>query len=207
VLLLSFEKLNKLAADYYTTRSQDCFRALYDEANRVFQTQNRGRVCSSGHGDRNDADSILNDVIIKLTQKEALNGFGSQMSTALKNARIDWYRKEKTRGKHYELTVDKDDEDAPTSEVPDEMTTEDIVLQRHKKKEADQRKLIDFLSDPRQVDKDTTRIVSSFSQYESVTALAKALGLHHEVAKRKIQRLARRYDANRFGDVSEYLAV
>ncbi|WP_449600342.1 hypothetical protein [Paenibacillus sp. Marseille-Q9583] len=204
---MSFEQLNKFADTYYATRSQDAFRALYNEAKRVFQTQNRRRVCASGYGDRNDADSILDDVILKLIGKDALNGFGLWMATALKNARIDWLRKEQTRGKRYELTINKDDEDTPTSEIADDLTTEDIVIQRYKKKEADQRQLIDFLADPSQVDHDTTLIVSQFSQYESITALAKALGLHHEFAKRKIRRLARRYDANRFGDVHEYLAV
>ncbi|WP_419884871.1 hypothetical protein [Paenibacillus sp. B-A-8] len=207
---MSFEQLNKAADTYYATRSQDAFRALYSEAQRVFQTQNRRRVCASGYGDRNDADSILDDVILKLIGKDALNGFGLWMATALKNARIDWLRKEQTRGKRYELTINKDDEDAPTSEIADELTTEDIVIQRYKKKEADQRQLIDFLSRSAKTDTTTTTIVTAylFAPLDAKpTEIARSLGIHHETVKRKLRRLARRYDANRFGDVHEYLAV
>lgn len=96
-------------------------------------------------------------------------------------------------------------EDSPKSEVADEVTVESTFFTRNKR--ADQRQLIDSLCDPRQVDYDTTRIVSMFPQYESITALAKALGLHHETVSRKLKRLSRRYDANRFGDLREYLAV
>lgn len=89
------------------------------------------------------------------------------------------------------------------------LTPEQEFLRRnYTKKEADQRQLIDFLArDPRQVDHDTTLIVSQFSEYDSITALAKALGMHHEFVKRKLRKLSRRYDANRFGDINEYLAV
>lgn len=207
---MSFEQLNKAADTYYATRSQDAFRVLYSEAQRVFQTQNRRRVCASGYGDRNDADSILNDVILKLIGKDSINGFGLWMATALKNARIDWLRKEQTRGKRYELTINKDDEDASTSEIKDELTTEDIVIESYKKKEADQRQLIDFLSRSAKTDTTTTTIVTAylFAPLDAKpTEIARSLGIHHETVKRKLRRLARRYDANRFGDVYEYLAV
>lgn len=206
---MSFEKLNKLADAYFSDRSQDAFRKLYDEARLTFQTHNRKRICGSGYGNINDADEILDDVILKLTSKQEVSGFGSQMSTALRNARVSWYRKEKARTWRFELTVDSAPaEDAPVYEIPDDKTTEDIVLEKCRKKRADQRQLIDSLvSDPSKVDFDTVRAVSEFPQYDSITALAKALGMHHEVVKRKLRRLASRYDANRFGDVREYLAV
>lgn len=213
---MSFEKLNRLAAAFYEARTDAALSDLYAEARQEFQTQNRRRVTASGFGDCNDADGILNDVVYKLTEKERIHGFGKQMATALKNARIDFFRSERSRHNHFELTIDSSDEDTPMSEVVDDQTVESIVMYRQRKKEADQlRKLIDFLSDPTQVDSDTTRIVSSFREvnadgslrYSSITALAKALGLHHEVVKRKLRKLSRRYDANRFGDISEYLAV
>lgn len=108
----------------------------------------------------------------------------------------------------YAIIDAPDDEDAPTSEVPDEETTEDGYFRRRYKKKADQRQLIDFLvNDPTQVDRETRLIVSQFSQYDSITALAKALGMHHEFVKRKLRKLSARYDANRFGDIYDYLAV
>ncbi|KAF6658913.1 hypothetical protein ACT3XG_14920 [Paenibacillus polymyxa] len=88
-------------------------------------------------------------------------------------------------------------------EIRDSIETDGEVL----KKEDDQSKLIAYLSDPTQVDSDTTAIVSTFLQdeYESVRALAKALGLHPEAVSRKLRKLAHRFDANRFGNISDYL--
>lgn len=117
-------------------------------------------------------------------------------------------------GTHYQrvyTTLDepnKDDEDTPISKLSDGESTENAFFRRRYKKEADQRQLIDFLAnDPSQVDRETRLIVSQFSQYESITALAKALGMHHEFVKRKLRKLSTRYDANRFGDYRDYLAV
>jgi hypothetical protein len=102
----------------------------------------------------------------------------------------------------------KDESDSCLLQIEDEHHVEQEVIDKlGKKREDDQRQLIAFLSDPSQVDSDTTLIVSNFSQHDSITALAKALGMHHETVKRKLRKLARRYDANRFGDINEYLAV
>ncbi|MGG4217533.1 NUMOD1 domain-containing DNA-binding protein [Paenibacillus jamilae] len=96
------------------------------------------------------------------------------------------------------------DDDAPTSEIADSFDLENSVVN---KREDDQRQLIAYLSDPAQVDTVTNSIVTMFSQYDSITALAKALGIHHETVSRKLRKLSRRYDANRFGEVRDYLAV
>ncbi|MFD1267558.1 hypothetical protein [Paenibacillus motobuensis] len=110
--------------------------------------------------------------------------------------------------RRYELSLDVKAEDAPTSEPTTGETVEDEYFSLQRKKEIDQLQLIDFLvNDPTQVDRETILIVSQFSQYASITALSKALGMHHEYVKRKLRRLSRRYDSNRFGDYSEYLAV
>lgn len=203
---MSLEKLNMFAKDYLLHGRAETFSNLYDECRKEFQTVNRRRVTASGFGDTNDADSILGEVLFRLIRKGAVDGFGQQMSTALKNARTDFFRAEKARRRRYELTVDKPtEEDTPTSEVAEEHTLEEIVFIQQKKD--DQRQLIAFLIDPSEVDAATTEIIAAFSKYESITALAKELGLHHEVVRRKIRKLARRYDANRFGDISEYLAV
>lgn len=98
------------------------------------------------------------------------------------------------------------EEDAATSRIPDEHNLEDYVL---KKKEIDKRQLIDFLLESAQIQNDSTMtaIIAEFPRHKSITALGKALGLHHEVVRRKLRSLSRYYDANRFGDIRDYLAV
>lgn len=109
-----------------------------------------------------------------------------------------------------------DSEDAPTSSV--EMLVDedyDVAYEVIKKKEADKRQLVDFLLESTTIHKDNhstmTVIIEEYrkddSRDKSDNAIAKSLGMHHETVKRKLESLAKRYDANRFGDVREYLAV
>lgn len=121
-------------------------------------------------------------------------------------------------GTHYSKTScfssygsnNEDDEDTPMFEVADVNTVEVVVLERYAKKKADQRQLIDFLLQSGVPDATTTVIVEAIllaPASASDTAIAKSIGIHHETVKRKLRKLARRYDANRFGDINEYLAV
>ncbi|GAA0840637.1 hypothetical protein GCM10008915_36600 [Bifidobacterium pullorum subsp. gallinarum] len=148
---------------------------------------------------------------------------GASLSTWMNTRLRDRAKRVVSRneGKHYARMIcitdygegdqksSHDESNARTFEVVDgNCNVEKEALLFADKKEADQRELIDFLvNDPSQVDHDTTRIVSQFYKYSSIAALAKALGMHHEVVKRKLRRLSGRYDANRFGDINEYLAV
>ena len=83
----------------------------------------------------------------------------------------------------------------------------DFVDEFFRKNERDQRQLISFLTDPSKVDAETTAIVSNFHRHKSITALGKALGLHHQTVKRKLRKLSRNYDPNIFGNYRDYLAV
>lgn len=204
---MCFEKLNNKAAAYYEAPTIPNFHGMYYEAAALFKEANRLGIVSHGAGDQNDADEIFDKVILSLSRKASIADFGRTMSSALKKERLQFFRNERRRQNRYKMSID--DDESPYSDTTDDASdVESAVLSKLQKKEADQRQLIDFLvNDPGQVDHDTTLIVSQFSQYDSITALAKALGMHHEFVKRKLRKLARRYDANRFGDVSEYLAV
>ncbi|RAU96800.1 hypothetical protein [Paenibacillus sp. YN15] len=50
------------------------------------------------------------------------------------------------------------------------------------------------------------RIAEHRPMYKTDNALAKALGVHHTVVKRTWSKIVARYDANRYGPISEYLA-
>lgn len=112
--------------------------------------------------------------------------------------------KELFRGKHgtyYDKVkfFEEGEPDAATSETPESVFF-DVA-------ESDQRQLIGFLS--KTADAPTKRIVEASlkNRHKSITALGKALGLHHSVVKRKIERLSRNYDPSQFGDYHDYLAV
>lgn len=204
--LKDFIKLNSIAVRHQDERSSRSFEELYRESVRVFKRGHRSKLSMSGYRNAADADEVFDSAFMRSADKPFLTNFGGLLSKALRNERLYFIRTETRREKRLSLTLDVEPaEDAPTFELVAEDNVEEEVM---RKKEADQRQLIDFLvNDPSQVDHDTTLIVSQFKQYDSITALAKALGMHHETVKRKLRKLSYRYDANRFGDVREYLAV
>jgi len=94
-----------------------------------------------------------------------------------------------------------------TKVAPTTKYIEDSVVQ---KEEADHRQVIDFLLRAAKPDATTTAIVEAYliaPPSASRKEIAKSLGLHHEIVKRRLKYLARFYDANRFGEHYDYLAV
>lgn len=159
----------------------------------------------------NDFDSELSEELWN-AYKSFDSGKGCSLdtwvNTRLRQRACRYIKSRET--KFYRVTGkgSEDSEDTLISEFVEPTLTDGSVLE--KKKEADQRQLIDFLLD-RANDPVTTLIVTKYAELQngtmSITALAKALGLHHELVKRKLRALSRYYDANRFGDYHDYLAV
>jgi len=190
-------------------KGQADFNAVYEAALPARET-NRSIVVGQAFGDEADALQLFDDVILKLVDASNVTDFERALNVRLRRRRIDLLRKTKVRRMRQrsldEMVDVKDDEGAATPEIlrSDYNLEEEVFL----KKEADHRQVIDFLkTDLGSVDPVTTRIVTEFPQYPSITALSKALGLHHEDIKRRLRRLSRRYDSNRFGDYRDYLAV
>lgn len=76
----------------------------------------------------------------------------------------------------------------------------------YKKKEAQQRQLLNFLLESTKIQNDPTMtaIIEGLPRYNSVMALAKALGLQRNTVDRKLRRLARYYDPEIHGDILDY---
>ncbi|MGF9711679.1 hypothetical protein [Paenibacillus naphthalenovorans] len=203
-------KLNNLVQQYQMSKQAETFREIYLLISNEWKSWVRRDVRRT-LSDAHRVLEIYHEALLKAIEiynKEKGN-FIKLLQRCVTYLRSREQRDNLVRMRREEisLTVRTSDEDAPTSEVASEYNLEDHI---HKKKEADQRQLIDFLLD-RANDPVTTLIVTKFREDEfgkmSITALAKALGLHHEVVKRKLRALSRHYDANRFGDIADYLAV
>ncbi|WP_127506857.1 hypothetical protein [Paenibacillus humicus] len=206
---MNLVKLHSLYLAYHYSRSNGDFQSLYDELEDE-KRKHTSIMMRSGHRNVSDAIELFDETCWNVAREEC-GDFGRVFTKALKNARLNFYRKRKRSERWFgvlelDQPVDHGEDGAATPTLLDRKGSSDNVAQ--KMKEADQRQLIDsFVNDPAKVDPVTTLIVTKFSQYDSVTALAKALGIHHEVVKRKLERVRRQYDANRFGDYREYLAV
>lgn len=200
------QQLNSLAENYRLNGCQQSYNELYNAVSGL-RTINRRSMRRMGFTDISDADTVFDDTFMRVISREVTDNFQRFLSRSLKHARIDFDRKEQRRRSN-EASMD-----APTSSDPDAPTLGMTLLSDYdteaeaiaKKKKAEQRQLLDFLL--MGSDSLTKEIVRRFPEYDSANALAKALGVHHSVISRKLKSLARKYDANRYGDIADYLAI
>jgi len=198
------ERINRLAISYKKTKDQMVFNELYTLLKSKWERQKTFDAFYTRTSE-SDVQAMYDDTLLRVIEsfdeQDGLGNFCSMLDKSIKNAKKDLLKAEMRRRKRECLMTD--DEDAATSEIADDYHLENDVVDRLKRKR-DQRQLISFLI--ADVDDLTQRIVEHFPNYESITALGKALGLHHSVITRKLSRLARKYDRHRFGNISDYLA-
>lgn len=199
------KQLNKLVVNYQTSGDQSTFRVIHNETlgKRIRQAEVTARTQGVDKDDLLEVyDDTLWKVIVKydLSQGNFANLLNNSISRNVKRLMRDTGRFKR----RYQLTVDKpSDEDAATFEIAADYDLEREVI----KKRTDHRQVIDSLT--RNSDAITTAIVNAYLYDDDTrpTAIGRKLGIHHEVVKRKLSRLSRNYDATRFGDISDYLAV
>ncbi|WP_442603807.1 hypothetical protein [Paenibacillus sp. KN14-4R] len=200
---MNFELLNKYAIEYVACRNNDTFAPLYNEAMCLFQVSNRYKLRSLGCGDGFDADSIFNDVILSLAQRDDIQEFGRMLAVSLRKARLSFARKEGRRRKRVSFSLDEPlDVEGRLFCVP---IVDDNPI--HKKKEAEQCELLQFI-----IKKSGDEVAQAIEEANktlttrfSVNAICGMIGVHHMTGERALKRLARYYDVNIHGDITDYL--
>ncbi|MBG9788727.1 hypothetical protein [Brevibacillus laterosporus] len=217
------QKLNNLAKMYKLHQSEKYFDQLYSEL--LVDWHYRKKV---------DARRTLSDeVTILALYEDALlealrvfdgqtNDFMHLLNQWINRRRIDLQRTNLRRKKVEMISILGCDREsdvcaniletlADSFDPEFRSTTEEAFYEKiyPRKKERDKRELVSHLIESAKTlsDEVTVKILTEFSKYDSPNKLAKALGLHHETVNRKLRRVSRLYDANRFGDLHEYLAV
>ncbi|PFZ19524.1 AsnC family protein [Bacillus wiedmannii] len=204
--------INEMANDYLRTGDDFIFTDLYTSLSEVYRNKLWYWSTSTYMANEHDITGLFHDVIQKVLESLRNNAGGDFVklfAVSLGNSYKSLLRKLRTRRK-YELydgpNSDEEENTAMFEAIADEFDLEEHVI---KKKEADQRELIDFLTDPAKVsDETTTAIVESFITNDgptTPTAIGKKLGLHHSTVIRKIERLAKRFDERQFGNYRDYL--
>jgi len=149
--------------------------------------------------DEHTALEIFDEVFMSIT--DCILDIERWLNRALHRRRIDAHRQRKARSKYEQIK-----EYIPeTTPIVNEV--ECSVIQ---KEEADHRQVIDFILRTAKPDATTTAIVEAYliaPPSATRKEIARSLGLHHEIVKRKLLSLSRHYDANRFGEHYDYLAV
>ncbi|KEK22503.1 hypothetical protein BAGA_19075 [Bacillus gaemokensis] len=203
--------INEKANDYLRTGDGYAFTDLYTSLSEIYRDKLRYWSTSTYMATEHDITGLFHDVIQKVLnnlRNNAGGDFVKLFTVSLKNEYSSLLRKLRTRRK-YEL-YDGPESDGEENTAMFETLADDYDLEDHviKKKEADQRQLIDFLVDPDKViDETTTTIVETFlvSNKPTPTTIGKKLGLHHSTVIRKLGRLAKRFDEKQFGDYRDYL--
>lgn len=161
-----------------------------------------------------DFISALNEALWKAHARYVDDGratLQTYLRTALRNTAIDVMRgKQGGYARRVYATLDKPaDEDTPMSEPADIETVDYMLFTGPNARKAYQFELIRSLVD--ETDSPTMSLVEAYldsaNQDARRTQIAKSVGLHHKVADDKLRKLSRRFDANRFGEINEYLAV
>jgi hypothetical protein len=203
------KELNELVLDYKRTKDETIFERIYEMISATWK--NNYVVAKSVMTDEHEIQALCEDILMGcIDQYDGSIDFIHYYRSSLYRRRASLYKAKKRYYKRIEPTKDNynDDTDTPIAAtiecIPEPLTTEDLALQ---KTEADQRALIDFLLSG--ADATTTGIVEAFLAHPkpTPTAIGKVLGLHHSVVKRKLERLATKFDAKQFGDYRDYLAV
>lgn len=205
------EKLNSLVLQYRDTRCNHVFEEIYNTVSPVWRRTVHSDAAVAGV-DRRDMWALYEDVLLKVI--EAFNpekaNFENFLNASLYNAKKD-LRKEKSRLYRRELYGimrghGADEEGAATLDFESDtwVTEEDAIASVQR--ERDQRQLISFLV--ANADDFTKKVVKSLPSYAfNYTSLGKAIGVHHSKVSRALIRLARKYDGNRFGDISDYMTA
>lgn len=213
------EKLNELALDYKRTKDEVVFERIYEIMSTVWR--NNYIVAKSVMSDEHEIQAICEDVLMDCIDRyDGSIDFIHYYRLCLCRRRADLYRKKKRYYKWIEPPKNNYNEDGDESTsiaatiecIPDPHTTEELALQ---KTEADQRQLIGFLLEG--ADDLTTAIVKVALAYQPRQTLGRPASLERQIAdtlgidkrtvKRKLERLAGKFDAKQFGDYRDYLAV
>ncbi|MCU6709304.1 hypothetical protein M6D81_11360 [Paenibacillus sp. J5C_2022] len=206
-------KLNILYLKY--RRGDASFAEVYKAAER--QRKVTCHVVKKYFGfDEADALALFDDTIMDLLHQEKVHkNFEALLNSRLKSRRIDLLRKGNGLRKVESLNAIVEIAESKGAATPDalrsdfDLESEVIQIDTIRNRKADHLQVIDFLRDCNP-DATTTAIVEamlSAPASASDNAIAKSIGMHHQTVKRKLTALSRYYDANRFGDYHDYLAV
>lgn len=196
------EKLNTLAKQYLA--GQVDFNELYETLNAGWFRKQREQDFHRYPNERHEVTAMYDDSIIK-----ALEGFredfASYLKVSLKHGRGK-LRQRIRRKEVNEISIEGIEDDSETgAPTPAELRAPDPFERAAEKEKArNQRQLISELAVG--ADGFTQTVVKLFSRYNSMNALAKALGVHHSKVSRSIRRMSRGYDANRYGNLYDLLA-
>lgn len=171
---------------------------MLDAFKRKYLRRANGRYMNDEHSLTEAFDTTLWK---SLEAYDKLQDFLPFFSHNLKRANVSRIRKggaAKVSNEIYDSV--SEDGSSMYESIEDPVRFEEVV-----QKKRDQQKLISVLL--ASADEISVQICTNYDVYDSDNALAKALGVHHSTISRSFAKLKRRFDANRFGELSDYITA
>ncbi|MBG9735803.1 hypothetical protein [Paenibacillus alvei] len=193
--------INELMNEYFSNRNTQLLELVYVH------------MCEgwSITGSKPDEWSIFNETFMKVTHEFRGGDFVNLLSMSFRNARINYHKHRRYRERNEEYDESRKSENENKLNIVDTLRSEtdtsgEVIINLYKKKEAQQRQLLNFLLESAKIQNDQTMtaIIEGLPRYPTVMALAKALGLQRNTVDRKLRRLARNYNPEIHGDILDY---
>ncbi|MED3649991.1 hypothetical protein [Heyndrickxia sporothermodurans] len=204
--------LELLVINYKNTSNEVIFGDIFRIASKYLHKR-IARLAERYNIDRDDVESVINLKVFEVARKfDASKGpFMKQLNTAIKFGCIDEMRKDIRRE---EVTLSHLTANIPEDDLPeflDKLTPIDFTSSAETQavtnlqENREQRQLLaKLLSD---ADEGTRQSASAYLEVGSYDAAAKLLGTNQMNVFRKIKRLARKFDANQMGQISDYFTA
>ncbi|RAV03048.1 hypothetical protein [Paenibacillus sp. YN15] len=196
------DELSAALTEYRSTGSPQAFGTVYALTSRL-RSFHAYKVRSSSLGDDNDALTLFDDTLLNVLQRPVTEGFSAYLSGALRYARASFIRKKmRDRSRAYTFA---DDFDIPPEPLIDRTTPEVLYLDAERKKRAAS-VCAALLTDPASgLSPRMTAIIADLPNHRTINRLADANGIHHSYIFRSLEKLSRRYDAKRYGDIRDII--
>lgn len=208
---LNHTQLNNLVISYQESRCEVTFSEIFE---RVSEFWKRNRVLHSlakkYQLDFAEVESLANYTLYEIVDKYKDSGdFYRYLSTSLSRKCIN-LRRDSAKYLENELSLDasvasEDDSENPLIEFLVHANVEDEAIENLQRK-SDQRQLIAHL-----LDKAPSKSLQAIEAYVetdfSYTQAAKLVGAKYDTVKRRVEKVASYYDANRSGSIKDYFTV
>lgn len=198
--------LELLVINYNITGNEVIFNEIYNTVTEYTNKRITG-LSRKYNIDSLEVESVINFKIFQVVKAfdKSKGTFMKQLNTAIRNGCIDALRKD-AREKSDNLSfLNKDDSPDFMDKLAPTGLSAEINAIENLQKDREQRQLLANLTV--KVDDNTRQSVIAFLDAGSYGEAAKLLGVNKGTIQRRIKRIARYFDANQMGQVTDYFTV
>lgn len=204
-----YSDINELATRYQSEKEDAVFRVLHEKVSELWNRENFLKKLANRY--RKSHDEVYSIAITKMHEvtnrfiKTETSNYYHYLSKVITNAVIDEVREEVNRSEYISHSYEYAMEDDPhlVKFIP-HANAEDEAIESFQKT-SEQRQLLANLLE--RADDKSRQAIIAYSQSKSYLEAAKLLGISNHAVKRRIEKVAKLFDVNEFGVITDYFTV